>query len=195
MTTAERSDTPTAPDRAVDERLGLVELDPRVALRPGRADAVSLWVVYLMKKSFYPLLLLSASVLSLTGRDGDSLDGVDTFDELIDAIESPLVILLLAVSIRFAVAVLGFALAYPLSHRADMVVTTHRGRRHAWGRWMDRLHITRAYRSLRWTKAVRNVAADRIGAAADPMRFAERLLTWALPVLLVASLVAHAAAT
>ncbi len=53
-----------------------VELDPRVALRPGRFDSFALWVVYLMRKAFFPLMLLSATVLSLAGRDGETLDEI-----------------------------------------------------------------------------------------------------------------------
>lgn len=169
----------------------LVELDPRVALRPGRLDAGALWAVYLMRKAFLPLAFLGALVLSLTGRDGESLDGVDTVGEVLEAVRSPLVILLVAVTLRIAATVLGFALAYPLSHRAAMVMRSQVGRWSSWGRWMDRLHVTRAYRSLRWTKAVRDVAAGRLGTTARPLRLVELALTWSLPALLVGSVVAH----
>lgn len=59
---------------------------------------------------------------------------------------------------------------------------------------MDRLHVTRAYRSLRWTKAVRSVASDRLEDSARWFKVIERGLTWSFPVLIVGSLIAHALA-
>lgn len=111
--------------------VGLVELDPRVALRPGRVDPFALWTVYLLRKSFLPLLFLSAIVLSLSGREGETLDDVDTPGEFLSAVESPLVVLVIAITARLLATVLAFALAYPLSHRASMVITTHQGKRAA----------------------------------------------------------------
>ncbi|MGB7880771.1 MAG: hypothetical protein WBL31_18545 [Ilumatobacteraceae bacterium] len=100
-----------------------------------------------MRKSFLPLLFLSAIVLSHSGREGETLEGVDTPGEFLSAVESPLVVLVIAITARLLATVLAFALAYPLSHRASMVITNHQGKRAAYGRWMDRLHVTRAYRT------------------------------------------------
>ena len=51
---------------------------------------------------------------------------------------------------------------------------------------VDRLLVTRAFRNLRWTKAVRQVAADRIGATGRRFDLADRAMTVANVVLFIA---------
>lgn len=196
MTADRGPDVPHHAGADADDQLGGLPhgLDPQVALRPGRFDPFALWIVYLLRRTFFPLAFLSTIVLSLTGRDGETLAGVDTVGEFLEAVRSPLVLLVVATMIRVMATILGFMFAYPLSHRAPLAISPHQGRWSAWGRLMDRLHVTRAYRSLRWTKAVRDVAAERIGPTADWFRAIERLLAWSFPMLVVASIVAHAVA-
>ena len=54
------------------------------------------------------------------------------------------------------------------------------------GVWADRLHLVRAYRSLRWTSTVRQLAATRLGRPG-------RVLSWSGPALLVLDVVSFVA--
>lgn len=168
-----------------------------MALGAGRADASALLVLSLMRKAFVPLFLLGSVSVVLTGDlGGDPLEGVDTPGEYVRALLSPLAGLILAIFVRLAVGVLGFALAYPLSHRSPLVVDAHPpGASGMVGRWVDRMHLTRALRALRWTRAVRGAAADRVGRWGGYALVAYRVLGWTIPVLLVALVVATAVTT
>ncbi|MCB0911485.1 MAG: hypothetical protein KDB60_07710 [Propionibacteriaceae bacterium] len=51
--------------------------------------------------------------------------------------------------------------------------------------WSDRLHVARAFRSLRWTWAVRAVAMGRLGRRGRRLALAEPVLQAAGVVLMV----------
>ena len=95
---------------------------------------------------------------------------------------SPFVLVAIAIILRFLVGIAALVLAYPLSRReTDSSI----GPGMLWRPfrvWADRLHLVRAYRSLRWTSTVRQLAATRLGRWG-------RVLSWSGPVLLVADVV------
>jgi hypothetical protein len=56
-------------------------------------------------------------------------------------------------------------------------------------RTIDRYHVTRAYRELRWTKPVRAEAAERLGSTGRRFVLADRILTIVSWTLLVTAVV------
>lgn len=153
-----------------------------------------------MRKSFFPMLWIGIAAAVLSGRQ-DFLSGASSVAEVYGRFEtnadfmralfSPLAPLILAFVIRVAVSFLAFALAYPLTRWAQSAD-------YSWSRrssrirraWVDRLNLTRAYRSLRWTWAVREVAAQRAGNMGRRLARLELLLGWANPLLFVAMILA-----
>lgn len=169
--------------------------DPAAALRPGTADAVAVWALHIARKSALPLAFIGAIVLAITHHKDRSLSDLDTTGDWIGALWSPLVFLILAVTVRLLSSWIGLLAAYPLSHRARAITAAHRGRGSAFGRWIDRLHLARAYRAIRRTKPVRDVAALRLGASRRWWLLAERVVSWSLPALIVVSLLTTAIAS
>jgi hypothetical protein len=175
------------------------ELDPAVALRPGRFDPAAVLVLWCVRKAFYPLLWLGLIFATAGGRadEIDEAGGVaeyigtlDSASEIVAAALSPLVIVLLAFGLRIAVAGLAFALAYPLTTWNQPSDYAHGRRTRSRSRlWSDRWHLTRAYRALRWTWAVRQVAAERLGEPGRRLLRCGPVLRWASILLLTAYLV------
>lgn len=165
------------------------ELDPALALRAGRFDPGAVLVLWCARRAFYPLLWLGLIVATLSGRSDeiDEAGGVveylaslDSAGEIVSGILSPLVIVLLALGLRVAVAVAAFALAYPLTMWNEPTDYAHGRRGRSRSRlWSDRWHLTRAYRALRWTWAVRQVAAERLGEQGRRLLRCGPILRWA----------------
>ena len=113
---------------------------------------------------------------------------LDNAGEIIAAVLSPLV--LVAFGMRIVVAGLAFALAYPLTRWNQPTDYAHGRKRRSWIRlWSDRWHLTRAYRALRWTWAVRQVAAERLGELGQQLVRCGPVLRWASIVLFIVYLV------
>jgi len=175
------------------------DLDPAVALRTGRFDPGAVLVLWCARKAFYPLLWLGLIFATLSGRadEIDEAGGVaeyigtlDNAGEIIAAVLSPLVLVLVAFGMRIVVAGLAFALAYPLTRWNQPTDYAHGRKRRSWIRlWSDRWHLTRAYRALRWTWAVRQVAAERLGELGQQLVRCGPVLRWASIVLFIVYLV------
>ena len=168
-------------------------LDPGVALRPGRGDPTALLVLWLVRQAFVPLVLLGILVVVITGTDEPTELG--SADELARNLLTPLAPLVVAVVSRIAVAGAAFALAYPLSRwtRPDQY-PDRSGLRLQLRLWTDRLHLTRAYRSLRWTWPVRQRAVTELGPRGARLVALEGSLRW-ISVALVALVLVAAALT
>lgn len=147
-----------------------------------------------MRKLFFPMLWIGLSVAVLTGRQelsevasAEELFGqFQTTGDLIGALFSPLAPLILAFGVRIAVSFLAMGLAYPLTlwnQRTDYPTSRGSGSRRRM--WVDRLNLTKAYRALRWTWAVRDVAVKRSGRRGPALVKMEQILVWANPSLFV----------
>lgn len=151
----------TDPDEGADQA-GL-RVRPEQALRPGRTDARNLLIVWYVRKSFYWLLFAGLIGAYATRRtDEIAIDWSDpgaVWAELL----SPLAGLVLAVAVRLGSSVAALALAYPLARDHDLPLQPRTGVAGGIGRWLDRRNVAKAYRSLRSTHHVRQVALQRLG--------------------------------
>jgi hypothetical protein len=100
------------------------------------------------------------------------------------ALLSPLAGLALGIGSRLLAGGIAFVLAYRLAGSRDAVDRSFGSRgANAVHRIIDRVHVTRAYRELRWTEPVRAEAAHRLGPTGTRFVLADRVLTvvsWSL---------------
>lgn len=164
-------------------------LDPTAAVRPGRLDPVTLLVLWVFR-SATPTVLIAGLIYArlVSGRRFDSLPQVTTPAEAWRVLLSPYAGIAIAVALRFLVAIGALGLAYPLSRRATGSAIGPDLRR-PFTVWADRLHLARAYRSLRWTTTVRNHAAGRLGRWGRALRMGGPVLLIADVVLVIALIV------
>jgi hypothetical protein len=184
----------------VVKALSVDELDLGLALRRGVFDSNALLLLRCLRRSFFPMLWIGLAAAVVSGRqelvgDVTSLADIygqfETTGDLIRALFSPLAPLILAVAIRVAVSFLALALAYPLTRWTDLAsYSTSRRPSGVRRMWVDRLNLTRAYRSLRWTWAARDVAIRRAGNAGRRLATFERVLGWANVSLFIGMMMA-----
>lgn len=166
----------------------LAELEPGAALLPERFDPAALLTIWCLRKAFFPLVwigLIGAAIASRSGRiDAGSFD---SFGEAAGAVLSPAAGVILALGFRVLAALVGFVLAARVTRSTESV------RRPFGSGWSERislladeLQVTRAYRSLRWTRAVRLEATARLGTTGQRFAAADRALARANVALLVA---------
>jgi hypothetical protein len=160
----------------------LPPVDPAIALRPGRTDAIVLLSLWAARRAFLPLLLLgliSGWLTGLLNNESDVAEAFDTIGELLGALLTPLAGIALAIVIRVVVGWLALVSAWPLaSWRRTGPRTLGQRYRDAVDRW----RLAQAYRSLRWTWGVRARAIEQAGAVG-------RKLGLAVPVSIGASIV------
>jgi hypothetical protein len=145
------------------EPQGELRIRPEQALRPGRSDARNLLIVWYVRKSFYTWLFLGfIGAMTTSGTTEVAIDWTDP-NKLLRELLSPLAGMILAVVVRFGSNWAALALAYPLARKHDAPLEPRTGFMSGIGRWFDRLHVAKAYRSLRWTHHVRQEALRRFG--------------------------------
>jgi hypothetical protein len=161
-------------------------LDPTLALRRGRFDPLALWLVWLLRRAFLPLLWIGM-IGAVIGDRFDELDPqrFQTVGELFGSLLSPPAGIVLAIAARAVAAALGWVLAYPLAHAGRPADSRRRFHVPQVAVWVDRFHLTRALRAWRWTSAVRAAAAARLGDAGGRLWALDRGLLIANPVLFV----------
>jgi hypothetical protein len=145
-----------------------LRIQPAAALMPGRADSFRLMMVWFVRKSFYWLFFVGYSLgtwMAYVNHEGNEVD-VDwtSPDSVKEGLLSPWSALILALIVRFAASWIALGLAMPLAlaHEPNLAPRDNLGS--SIGRFFDRLHVARAFRSLRWTHHVRQVALKRLGA-------------------------------
>ncbi len=182
-----------------------LKIDPEVAVLPGTSDAKRLLAVWFVKKSFYWILFVGftyGSVVAAIRHESSSVD-VDwaSPDSIEESLLSPWAGLIFALILRFVVGWVALALTYPFAMQHDVDLEPRTSFGSGIGRFFDRLHIARAYRSLRWTHHVRQVALDRLGpsrdrvARLDPILDAVHIGSAVLSVVIVAVVTSVTAAT
>ncbi|GLI27151.1 hypothetical protein ARHIZOSPH14_13930 [Agromyces rhizosphaerae] len=157
-------------------------LHPERFLRPGRADAITLLVLRCLKVSFITLLFAGASLAFVTGTlTEEAILQLTSPGQFIRAALSPLIGIVAAIVIRFAVGWVALIVALPLSGRAWTRGTSAESR---WRRFRDVIDVTSAYRAIRWTWAVRGAAVARAGRTGRVIAVCEtviRVANWLSP--------------
>lgn len=157
-------------------------LDPSAALR-GRFDATALLMLWLLRRSVPALLLAGLSYAWVVSETRfEALPQVTTPGQAVQLLLSPFALVAVAIILRFLAGLAALALAYPLSRRETGSSMVSDMLRRPFRVWSDRLHLVRAYRSLRWTSMVRTLAAARVGRWG-------RALSWSGPALLIADII------
>lgn len=169
-------------------------LDANSVLQDGDFDSTALLVLWCLKKAFFPLLWIGLIVAVLLTQDAADLgeeiqaeiENLDTPGEFLSALVSPFAGVLIALVLRIAVGVAAFALAYPLARWNRPSDYARRGSEGSHLRlWWDRVYMTRSYRSLRWSWAVRQEAADRLGRRGRVLELCNPILTSANVLLFI----------
>ena len=161
-------------------------IDPSAAVLGG-FDATALLVLWLLRSAVPALFLAGISYAWLVSETRfEAIPQVTAPSQAIRLLLSPFVLVALAIILRFLVGIAALLLAYPLSRRETGSSIGPGMLRRPFRVWADRLHLVRAYRSLRWTSTVRQLAATRLGRPG-------RVLSWSGPALLVFDVVSFVA--
>ncbi|WP_353808234.1 hypothetical protein [Agromyces sp. SYSU T00194] len=162
-------------------------LHPDRFLRPGRVDAITLLVLRCLRASFVTLLFAGAALAFVSGSlTEEALVRLTSPGEFLRAALTPLVGIVAAIAIRFLVGWAALVVALPLSGRAWTPGTSAESR---WRRLRDVLHVTSAYRAIRWTWAVRDAAERRAGTTGRVLVICEtviRVTNWVAPFAFIA---------
>lgn len=151
-----------------------LRIQPAAAIMPGEDDARRLLRLWFVRKSFYWILFLGMAVGSVYSMMRHREVDVDLTDpEATWA--GGFILMLVALALRFVVNWIALGLAVPLAlaHEPNLSARDNFGA--SIGKFFDRMHIARAFRSLRWTHHVRQVAQHRLG---DEGRRLGRLDPW-----------------
>lgn len=138
-------------------------IEPADSLRPTRSDAVAVLALRCLRTLWLVVFAAGATVAVVTHRLDDRVgEQLDTPVELARSLTTPLAGLALAVALRLVVALVALVLALPLtvSNRLALSGAAERSR---WQQVADRWRLTSCLQSLRWTWAVRDIAAVRAG--------------------------------
>lgn len=169
------------------------EFQPDELLRDGTFDPAALLVLWLARKLFLPALFLGLIIAVLLTRDVDnigvevqrSINSLTTPDGIVQTLASPFALIIAALALRLLVEVLALALTYPLMRGGRPSDYSRGGRLGSHVRlWADRLHLTASLRSLRWSWAVRQAAADRIGPTGRALEALSPVMSWVAALLL-----------
>lgn len=179
-------------------------LDPNTMLRDGEFDPGALLVLWCLRKAVLPLLwigiivavLATQNVANLGNEIQKEIESLDTPAEFLSTLVSPFAGVLIALVLRLLVGSSAFALAYPLTRWNQPSDYARRGKPGSYLRlWWDRVYMTRSYRSLRWSWAVRQEAADRLGRRGQILELCNPILTWANALLFAVLVVVIALAS
>ena len=136
-----------------------LRVQPAAAIQPGEDDARRLLRLWFVRKSFYWLFFLGWTIANVVSVIQDRQPEFE-----LDSGLSPVwVVVIVAMALRFVVSWVALGLAFPLAlaHEPNLSPRTNFG--HSIGLFFDRLHVARAFRALRWTHHVRQVAQRRLG--------------------------------
>ena len=157
-----------------------LRIDPVACLGPGRTDARRLLVVWFVKKSFWWMFFggsaFAAVVHAIERVDNDFEVRVTSPDSVRSGLFSAFALVVLALLIRIAIGWVALGLAYPLARSHDSMLEPRTGVNRNWGTFSDRYKVAKAYRLLRWTHHVRQVALDRVAPGPSWWRRADPII-------------------
>lgn len=163
---------------------------PDQALRPGRFDPLALIIAGLIRGTFPLLFVVGLIYMWLSfGPKVETVPPLTSPMQAVRALLSPFGVLAIAFLLRLATGIAALLLAYPLGrHTTGSVIGPDIFKR-PFRIWNDRLHLVRAYRSLRWTSPVTTLAIQRLGRTGYILSWAGTIMTiafWlAIPAFLI----------
>ena len=181
MTETHDSTSDTAPTGDVDASSPSDEDPPRFApgrvplrieldacLLPGKIDSRMLLIAWFVKKSFWWMAFGGAAIASVVHFVEHVEDQLQVNYRSPESVEHALLsawaLVVLAVLIRFAIGWVALALAYPLARAHEIGLPPRSGWNRHYATLSDRYKVAKAYRALRWTHHVRQVALDRVSS-------------------------------
>ena len=157
-------------------------IDPAAAVR-STSDAAALLVLYALRCAVPTLIFAGLSYAWLVSEARfETFGDVTSPGQAVRLLLSPFVVVAVAILMRFLVGIAALVVAYPLGRRESGSSIGPGMSRRPFRVWADRLHLVRAYRSLRWTSTVREIAAERLGRPG-------RILSWSGPVFLALDII------
>jgi len=171
-----RSDTMSPTDHPADDDIqapserpvpgASLRIDPVACLGPGRKDPRRLLVVWFVKKSFWWMFFggsaLATIVHAIERTDNKFQVRLSSPDTVLSGLLSAFALVVLALLIRLMIGWVALGFAYPLARAHDAVLEPRVGWNRRWGTFSDRYKVAKAFRLLRWTHHVRQVALDRV---------------------------------
>ncbi|MGJ7441858.1 hypothetical protein [Aquipuribacter sp. MA13-6] len=154
-------------DLGLDADLGEGGAVPDDVMAPTRMDAVTILVLWGLRRAFYPLLLVGLAFAWIAGEVTPvALVRLENPLQLVAALATPLAGIAVALTVRLLVGLLALAAAFPRTRwvseeEAERDAAGHR--RGPVRRWVDRVYMTAAYRELRSTWTVRGRATSQLG--------------------------------
>ena len=143
-----------------------MRIEPAACVGPGRADSRRLLIVWFVKKSFPWMLFGGAALASVVHAiervDNDFEVKLSSPDSVLGGLLSAYAIVVLAMLLRVVIGFVALGLAFPFARAHDADLEPRTGRNRHWGAMSDRYKVAKAYRLLRWTHHVRQVALDRV---------------------------------
>lgn len=162
---AERGDTaPTTPIRAPS------------ALTSSNLDAYVVLILWLIHRSFLWLLWLGLSVAAVVSGSSTIEADLDTPGSFWSGLASPVAVLVVAILVRIGASVAGLLATYPLVRAHDSELSEQSRGNLSLGLWSDRFYLARAYAALRWTYAVRRLAAEHLGTTGARLEGTDRVV-------------------
>jgi hypothetical protein len=139
---------------------------------PGH-DAVALLLLWCLRSLSLLLVAVGACIGTTSGTIDSLADGLATPGDVIRSLLTPLMVLVVGILLRATLAPLawGLAFAFVLTRGAD-VAPTPSGRSLV-NRWSERARLAGAFRALRWTTAVRDLAVTGSGTTGVRLRYAD----------------------
>ena len=168
-----RETIPDGPNDAASSTPGPAsgdDIPPRIeleaCLQPGRGDSARLLITWFAKKSFWWMFFGGAALASVVHFiervDNEFQVNYQSPESVEHGLLSAWAFVVLAVIIRLLIGWVAVTLAYPLARRHEFDLPLRTGWNRHYATLSDRYKVAKAFRALRWTHNVRQVALDRV---------------------------------
>lgn len=185
----------TDTDAKIDGTAASSRVELEACLQPGRADSRRLLIAWFVKKSFWWMFFGGAAFASLVHFiervENEFQVNYRSPESVEHGLLSAWAFVVLAVLIRVAMAWVAVALAYPLARAHEFELEPRTGWNRHYATMSDRYKVAKAFRALRWTHHVRQVALDRVSPGPGWWRRMDPILDVVNVVGVIAFIVTH----